>query len=417
MLERINNIMNMIIDFCIKWYERLCTENFFIYGLMTTFTIFFSSYLIYGPRVFELFTVNYQFADPASAFAESLIRLYNYIWMYLIFVSFIVIYFLIRIIYLFAWKSKPVILIRNFINFLLKKILKMRYLFVARQKTFRSFTVLNELNADQVKLNIWYSNDKRFYDLNWRREMKRREKFLKISDIHDYKRLDYAWCAIPTAILLSIMNPSLAFIHTIDPAIDPIYTIKITGKQWYWNYNFEGYIENIDVNDKNKYKLTEEYRNFYDYLEKSNNPIYYNTINDEFLSFINRIPYMKKSILINFDYDSIMLSENELIKGTHRLLEVDNRIVVPIGVPIRFVITSNDVIHSWSIPALGLKVDAVPGRLNQFVTEINKPGIYFGQCSELCGSLHGFMPIVIHAVSPSEFENSLISIGKVSDYK
>jgi heme/copper-type cytochrome/quinol oxidase subunit 2 len=100
-----------------------------------------------------------------------------------------------------------------------------------------------------------------------------------------------------------------------------------------------------------------------------------------------------------------MTVEADLVKGTHRLLEVDNRLVLPIGVPIRFVVTSLDVIHSWAVPSLSIKVDAVPGRLNQFIVEINKPGIYFGQCSELCGPLHGFMPIVIAAVPASEFEN------------
>jgi cytochrome c oxidase subunit 2 len=95
------------------------------------------------------------------------------------------------------------------------------------------------------------------------------------------------------------------------------------------------------------------------------------------------------------------------------LLEVDNRLVLPLGVPIRFIITSVDVIHSWAVPALGIKVDAVPGRLNQFVVEIKKPGIYFGQCSELCGPLHGFMPIVICVVSPIEFENWLLNFGTI----
>jgi heme/copper-type cytochrome/quinol oxidase subunit 2 len=88
-------------------------------------------------------------------------------------------------------------------------------------------------------------------------------------------------------------------------------------------------------------------------------------------------------------------------------LEVDNRLLVPSGVPIRFLITSTDVLHSWAIPSLGLKVDAVPGRLNQFIVEIKKPGVYYGQCSELCGPMHGFMPITLQAVTINEYKEWL----------
>jgi len=84
----------------------------------------------------------------------------------------------------------------------------------------------------------------------------------------------------------------------------------------------------------------------------------------------------------NFNYDSVMVSEDDLQIGTHRLLEVDNRLLIPVGIPIRFLITASDVLHSWAVPSLGLKVDAVPGRLNQFIVEIKKPGVFYGQCSD-----------------------------------
>jgi heme/copper-type cytochrome/quinol oxidase subunit 2 len=93
-----------------------------------------------------------------------------------------------------------------------------------------------------------------------------------------------------------------------------------------------------------------------------------------------------------------MVSEEDLRLGEKRLLEVNNRLILPTDVTLRFVISSADVLHSWSIPEMGIKMDAVPGRLNQFITLICKPGIYYGQCSELCGVAHGFMPIVVHAV-------------------
>ena len=98
-----------------------------------------------------------------------------------------------------------------------------------------------------------------------------------------------------------------------------------------------------------------------------------------------------------------MLSTEDLNLGQLRLLEVDNRIIVPVNTTIRLIVTSSDVIHSFGVPSLGLKLDAIPGRLNQTSFFIDRPGVYYGQCSELCGILHGFMPIVIEAVDNEKF--------------
>jgi cytochrome c oxidase subunit 2 len=94
--------------------------------------------------------------------------------------------------------------------------------------------------------------------------------------------------------------------------------------------------------------------------------------------------------------------------GTKRLLEVDKRVVLPINVTLRILITSGDVLHAWSVPEMGIKVDAVPGRLNQFLTLIRRPGIFYGQCSELCGVAHGFMPIVVQAVPKFLYEDWIV---------
>jgi len=99
--------------------------------------------------------------------------------------------------------------------------------------------------------------------------------------------------------------------------------------------------------------------------------------------------------LASFEYDSCMIVTDDLQLGQHRLLEVDNPLVVPCSIGIRFLITSTDVLHSWAIPQLGIKVDAVPGRLSQYITMIRRPGVFYGQCSEICGIAHGFMPIVV----------------------
>jgi len=94
--------------------------------------------------------------------------------------------------------------------------------------------------------------------------------------------------------------------------------------------------------------------------------------------------------------------------GTKRLLEVNNRLVLPINVTLRFLVTAGDVLHSWAVPELGIKIDAVPGRLNQFLAFITRPGVFYGQCSEICGADHGFMPIVIVGVSYDVFVDYLL---------
>lgn len=102
---------------------------------------------------------------------------------------------------------------------------------------------------------------------------------------------------------------------------------------------------------------------------------------------------------LDFQYDSNLVLEEDLPLGAKRLLEVDRRLYLPVNVPLRILITSSDVLHSWAVPELGIKVDAVPGRLNDALTLIRRPGAFYGQCSELCGVGHGFMPIVVEAVS------------------
>jgi cytochrome c oxidase subunit 2 len=110
----------------------------------------------------------------------------------------------------------------------------------------------------------------------------------------------------------------------------------------------------------------------------------------------------------NFTFDSYIIPDDKIQPGQNRLLEVDNQLVLPVGENIRVLLTSVDVIHSWAVPALGVKTDTVPGRINETWFRINKEGVYYGQCSELCGYGHGFMPIAIKAVSKTEFDKWVI---------
>jgi cytochrome c oxidase subunit 2 len=159
--------------------------------------------------------------------------------------------------------------------------------------------------------------------------------------------IELIWTIIPIMILMTIAVPSFALLYSIDEIINPAVTVKAVGHQWYWSYEYSDYIgENGEI--------------------------------------------------INFD--SYIIPEEDLEIGQFRLLEVDNRIIVPVNTHVRVIVTSADVIHSWAVPSLGVKCDGIPGRLNQISLFIKREGVYYGQCSELCGVNHGFIPIVVEAV-------------------
>jgi cytochrome c oxidase subunit 2 len=160
--------------------------------------------------------------------------------------------------------------------------------------------------------------------------------------------LEIIWTVAPSCVLIAIAIPSFALLYSIDEVVEPSITVKTIGHQWYWSYEYS------------------------DFAEEDSNVIV---------------------------YDSYMIPEDDLELGQLRLLEVDNRVVLPVNTHIRFIITAADVLHSWAIPSLGIKCDAVPGRLNQVSLYLQRTGVFFGQCSELCGVNHGFMPIVIESVS------------------
>jgi cytochrome c oxidase subunit 2 len=164
--------------------------------------------------------------------------------------------------------------------------------------------------------------------------------------------IEIIWTVIPSLILLTIAVPSLALLYASDEVVDPALTIKAIGHQWYWSYEYSDY----------------------------------NTSDEDSLAF-----------------DSYMIPDDDLEVGQLRLLEVDNRVVLPVNTPIRVIITAADVLHSWAVPSLGVKCDAVPGRLNQVSLFIQREGVFYGQCSELCGVNHGFMPIVVEGVNMEDY--------------
>lgn len=165
--------------------------------------------------------------------------------------------------------------------------------------------------------------------------------------------LEIMWTFIPVIVVVMITIPSVKLMYEMEKPHDPDMTVKIIGKQWYWTYE-------------------------------------YPTKDGKTLSF-----------------DSRMIETKDLKPGQLRLLDVDNRMVVPVGTTVQLIITAGDVLHSFAVPSLGIKKDAVPGRINETWLRIEKEGVYYGQCSELCGINHGYMPIAVQAVSKSDYASWL----------
>ena len=175
---------------------------------------------------------------------------------------------------------------------------------------------------------------------------KQYQDFAKIQSYRDSYVLELMWAFFPSVVIFLILVPSLYLLYSLEENLQPRFNIKVIGHQWFWSYEFNSAL--------------------YD---------------------------------LSFEMDSALILEDDLPEGSRRLLEVSNRLYLPVNVPLRILVTSSDVLHSWAVPEMGIKVDAVPGRLNDCVTIIRRPGVFYGQCSELCGVGHAFMPIVVESSS------------------
>tara|TARA_Y100000588_G_scaffold387326_2_gene484842 strand:+ start:1873 stop:2679 length:807 start_codon:yes stop_codon:yes gene_type:complete len=162
--------------------------------------------------------------------------------------------------------------------------------------------------------------------------------------------LEIAWTVIPIIILVVMAIPSFKLMYFADRVDNPDMTLKIIGRQWYWSYEYPDHG--------------------------------------------------------NFTFDANIVSEEDLAKDSSlkRNMDTDERVVLPVGKKIQLLMTASDVLHNWGVPAFGIKLDTVPGRLNETWVQINKPGVYYGFCSELCGVNHAYMPITVEAVSPKAFK-------------
>nr|YP_010564821.1 cytochrome c oxidase subunit 2 [Pycnogonum diceros]UZA61224.1 cytochrome c oxidase subunit 2 [Pycnogonum diceros] len=157
--------------------------------------------------------------------------------------------------------------------------------------------------------------------------------------------IESIWTILPMFVLIIITAPSIKIMYMMEEIINPQMTIKSIGHQWYWSYEYS---------DFNK-----------------------------------------------MEFDSFMMQENSM--NQMRLMDVDNRLITPMNTQIRMIVTSNDVIHSWTIPSMGIKMDAIPGRMNQSLMNMIRPGMFIGQCSEICGANHSFMPIIMESINMNKF--------------
>jgi cytochrome c oxidase subunit 2 len=194
--------------------------------------------------------------------------------------------------------------------------------------------------------------------------------------------LELIWTISPAVILMLIASPSFNLLYAEDEMLTPGVTVKAIGHQWYWSYEYSSIIEHHV--EGSKFAVTTTIPGQVRLLEVDNKFAVTTTIPGK-------------------NFDSYMIPTTELVKGQVRLLEVDNMMVLPVNVNIQILITATDVIHSWAVPSLGVKVDALPGRLNQTSVFIKREGLFFGQCSELCGVNHGFMPIAVKGVTFDKF--------------
>lgn len=178
--------------------------------------------------------------------------------------------------------------------------------------------------------------------------------------------LETVWTISPSLVLITIAIPTFALLYALDEGVEPALTLKVLGHQWYWSY---------------------EYSDF----------------------FVNNSQNLDEAFF--YELDCYMVSESDMHNYDQlRLLETDQVICLPIDTHIRLVVTAVDVLHSWAVPSLGVKLDACPGRLNQVALYLNQRGTFFGQCSEICGTNHAFMPIMLVGTSAEGFKSWLVAL-------
>lgn len=291
--------------------------------------------------------LEYGFVEAGNIYTEALIDFYNLICVLLVLITFLIGYWII---------------------------------FILCNHTFKKNILMNTFN-------VFFFNTK----------LKDRSfTYLALSDIKDYPRLEESWCIVPLGFVSTVSYPSIGLEYGISPDITPLVTLKVIAHQWYWVFEVEAKASPglLEGHDNSLFLKSDLYKLF---LETYGDA-------DAFYTSLENLDYheLSKTIEVNL--------KNDEEPGFYRLLAVDNKIVLPINTPIKLIVTSVDVLHSFAIPAWAVKIDAVPGRLSEQIILIERPGLYWGQCSELCGPYHGFMPVAIEISSYPVFLKNLINL-------
>lgn len=294
------------------------------------------------------------FQDPTTPIAYGIIKLHDHILFFLVVIVFVVSYLLLSTYRKFYYGS-----LNNDLP---------------ESKNISLFSTL----INTYKENLSFNVVNRTYNIN-----------------HG-TTIEIIWTILPAFILLFIAVPSFALLYAMDEIIDPVLTVKVIGHQWYWSYEYSDYSvvysnKLFDYDSIDRFAAMEMMYKNMGYLKDRS-----------LLSYLY-IPMVIPETTIKFD--SYMIHEAELNLGDLRLLKTDMPLFLPKNTHIRLLITSSDVLHSWAVPSFGVKVDAVPGRLNQTSLYLKNTGTFYGQCSELCGVNHAFMPIEVYVVNPVYFYN------------
>jgi cytochrome c oxidase subunit 2 len=323
---------------------------------------------VFGPKV-----NGYNLQESGNFFMDNIIYFHDLVLCILFFILMLVTWFLVTTLLYFG---NPVLFQKccylpyNIINFFLYYMDMVAFYYNLYRKETKDMYAQDPILYFVLRLeSIKYVNGNhfpsiKFYKSSLSEFLVKHELGYRYYFYSDVK-LEFFWTLFPSLVLLLLAIPSFGLLFSIEKVSAPEITVKVIGHQWYWEYQ---YMDFINVN-----------------------------------KIVNDILYVSKEDDA-FIIESYMLADEDLSKGQLRLLEVDKKLVLPLKTSIRLLITSDDVLHSWAVPGLGIKVDACPGRINEIIIKIREKGIYYGQCSELCGWYHGFMPIVIQAIPVNEFK-------------
>lgn len=307
------------------------------------------------------------FNEPSNFYMKAFVELYNFICMYLIGVVFIITFWLV-------------------------------YILVNHR--FRSNNPIQE-NIEKAIFSGKYFSWRKFYHVTLD---DRHTSFLKVNDVQEFTLLEATWVVIPISFIGLVAYPSIGLEYGLSPDVTPLVTVKAIGHQWYWEFEIQTSLTPGFMEANDPYSTSEFFKKSPLYTLVEDNLTSINDIEsfDNLLLDLNKLDYvtLKKHLNVN------LVAENPEFL---RMVAVDNKIILPVNVPIKIIVTSADVLHSFALPNFALKMDAVPGRSSEQVIISERPGLVWGQCSELCGPYHGFMPIVLQFCSINNFIDFMLT--------